>query len=624
MVLEKIDSPRDVKNLSYAELDSLCREIRQLIMEVVFQNGGHLASSLGAVELCTALHYCLNAPADDIVFDVGHQCYAHKIITGRRERFSRLRTYKGISGFPDCNESPYDLFISGHASTAVSWAVGVAEAKRLSKDTSKTVAVIGDGSLTGGMCFEGLNICGHNRSDVLIILNHNEMSISRSVGALSNYLTKLLSLPIYNKIRNELEQFVSHLPKLGKVLAKSAKRFEEALKSLIVPGLFFEELGFRYFGPIDGHNLEQLIPTLKNVTSLSGPRILHVLTKKGKGYAPAEANPEKFHSASPLCRKKTEDGKSQSAFSEIFAQRLTELARHNDKLVAFTAAMPEGTGLDIFRNEHPRRFFDVGIAESTAVGMAAGFAKKGFIPVVAVYSSFLQRAYDQIVHDVALQNLPMIFAVDRAGFVGEDGPTHHGVLDISYLNCVPRMICMAPKDKEELEDMLDFAVQQKAPVSIRYPKGRGFSLGKRAPLEIGKAQVMENGKDIAIIALGSMVSEAVQAAALFKKEGIQPVLVNARFIKPLDEKLLRSLAEECKIIVTVEEGVLQGGFGSSVLAFYEQADLLDRTRVMRLGIADEFSTYASRHTLLRLSGLDSVSLHRKIMAFARKEMLWHK
>jgi len=617
MILEKINSPQDLRKLNLKELNILAEEIRRLIIKVVKEKGGHLASSLGAVELCIALHYSLNTPSDDLIFDVGHQAYAHKIITGRRERFYQLREYKGLSGFPNPEESEYDLFISGHASTALSWALGVAEAKKIKGEKTETVAVIGDGSLTGGMCFEALNKCGELRSDVLVILNHNQMSISASVGALSKYLTKIISLPIYNKIKNELEKFLSHLPSLAKRLAQKAKKFEEAIKGLIVPGIFFEELGFRYFGPIDGHNLEILIPTLKNILKLKGPRLLHVITQKGKGLKEAEENPEKFHSF-PVSKKK------RITFTDVFSEKIVSLARENKRIVAITAAMPRGTGLDYFKKTFPERFFDVGIAEANAVGLAAGLAKKGLIPVVAIYSTFLQRAFDQIIHDIALQNLKVIFIIDRAGFVGEDGPTHHGIFDISYLRMIPNLVCMAPKDKEELEDMLAFALEIKNPVSIRFPKEEAYSLKRKEKIAFAKAEVLEEGKDLCIIALGSLVKEALKAKSFLEKEGISAQVINARFIKPLDRKILKEVAYKFNLVVVLEEGVLEGGFGSAILEFYEKENLLDKIKVKRIGIKDEFPTFAKRDQLLKLYGLDGYFVYQKLAKLLKEELLWQK
>ena len=620
MILERVNSPGDLKKLTLEELKTLNQEIRDLIVKVVSQKGGHLASSLGAVELCVALGACLDLPQDSLIFDVGHQTYAHKIITGRRNSFSNLREYKGISGFPNHRESAYDIYISGHASTALSWAQGISEAKRLQSDESKTVAVIGDGSLTGGMCFEALNSCGHSQSDVLVIVNHNEMSISPSVGALSSHLTKFISDPVYNRIKGELEKFLIHLSVM-KRLVQRAKKFEETIKGLIVPGLFFEELGFRYFGPIDGHNLEILNPTLKNIISLKGPRVLHIITKKGKGYKFSEENPENFHGiscfdiATGKLKKKLEDD-----FGEVFAKKLTSLAKVDKKIVAITAAMPRGTGLYLFKEEFPRRFFDVGIAEAHAVGFASGLAKQGLKPVVAIYSTFLQRAFDQIIHDIALQNLSVIFAVDRAGVVGKDGPTHHGVFDISYLRLIPNMVCMAPKDKEELEDMIEFSLGLSSPVSIRYPKGEAYSLGDRKPIELGKSQIISQGQDVCLIALGSMVKAAGECVQLLKNDGLNICLVNARFIKPLDESLLKGLADKFSLIVTVEEGNLDCGFGAAVLEFYEKQGLLNKLKIRRLGFPDEFIPAATREKLFCIYNIDADSLAKKIKVFLEEDI----
>lgn len=624
MILDKINSPKDIKRLNTDELNILSREIRDSIIKIVSQKGGHLASSLGAVELTVALHYLLDTPADTIIFDVGHQVYAHKIITGRRDAFVNLREYKGLSGFPNSIESVYDTYISGHASTAVSWAQGLSEAKRIKKINSKTVAIVGDGSLTGGMCFEALNSCGHSQSDCLVILNHNEMSISPSVGALSNYLVKITSMPVYNRIKNELESFLDHFA-LTKKLSLKARKFEEALKGLIVPGIFFEELGFRYFGPIDGHNFEKLIPTLRNILPLKGPKVLHVITKKGKGYKFSEKNPEDFHSAAAfdintgLPLKESKDG-----FGEVFSKKLVALAKDDKRIVAITAAMPKGTGLHLFKEAFPDRIYDVGIAESHAVGFASGLAKGGIKPVVAIYSTFLQRSFDQIIHDVALQNLGVVFAIDRAGVVGEDGPTHHGVFDIGFLRMIPNMVCMAPKDKEELEDMLSFAVNSNSPCSIRYPKGEAYSLGLPEKISLGKAQILSEGKDVCIIALGSMVKNALECASQLEKEGLGVFLVNARFIKPLDESLLQYLGNNFKVIVTLEEGNLNCGFGSAIGEFYEKQGIFEKIRLIRAGFPDEFVTYAKREELFKLYGLDSYSLAKRIKKAIREEILLQK
>ena len=613
MILDKINSPQDLKALNEEALKALCEEMRNLIIKTVSRTGGHLASSLGAVELCTALHYCLDTPHDTIIFDVGHQTYAHKIITGRRDAFSTLRQQGGITGFPNSQESEYDPFISGHASTAVSWAQGMAEAKKRKGDKSRTVAIVGDGSLTGGMAFEALNSCGHNESEVLVVVNHNEMSISPSVGALSRYLTKIISAPVYNKIRDEIEGFLSNFS-FSKKLVPHARRMEEAIKGLVTPGVFFEELGFRYFGPIDGNNLNVLIPTLKNIIPLKGPRILHVITKKGKGCRHSEENPEDAHSAVPFNIETGEPLKSVGeSFGEAMAKKLAQLAKKDKRIMAITAAMPKGTGLNLFQEQFPKRIFDVGIAEEHAVGFAAGLAKGGLKPVVAIYSTFLQRALDQIVHDVALQNINVVFALDRAGAVGADGPTHHGVFDMGYMRLVPNMICMAPKDKKELEDMLALAIEQKGPVSIRYPKGEAYSLNKDEKVEVGKAQVLYEGDDVCIVAVGSMVKEALYCHDMLSKQGIQAGVINARFIKPLDGDLLRNLAKQYKYLITLEDGNLNCGFGSAVLEFFEKNNI--EANVIRVGFPDVFIPHAKRKDLFNIYGIDAKSLAERIKGF---------
>jgi 1-deoxy-D-xylulose-5-phosphate synthase len=551
MYLESLNSVQDLKKLTIEQLPALASEIRQRILEVVSSTGGHLASSLGAVELAISLHYCLNTPSDKIIWDVGHQSYAHKILTGRNKNFSFLRQYQGISGFPSCQESVYDTFTTGHSSTAVSLALGLACARdSLSEELYfKVVAVIGDGSLSGGLCFEGLNNAGHLKKDIMIILNTNELSIAPNVGALSTYLNKLISLPIYNRFKSSLDNFVkSRIPK-GSRLIKIANKFEEGLKGLFIPGMFFEELGFRYFGPMDGHDFNILIPRLKNILSIKGPRILHVITKKGKGYPPSEIDPIRFHSASPFDITTgiplSKSNVKFKTYTEVFSEKLIDLAKTNKKIMAITAAMPEGTGLDKFRDLYPERFFDVGIAEGHAVCFAGGLAKEGFKPIVAIYSTFLQRAYDNIMESVALQNLGVVFAIDRAGIVGGDGATHQGVFDIAFLRSIPNLVIMAPKDGAELETMLEFAVTLDKPVTIRYPKSVcPFPHPSFSPLEIGKAEVLKERKDFAfaVIALGSMVMPSFEAIELLEKEGLSGVLINARFVKPLDISLLKTIS----------------------------------------------------------------------------------
>lgn len=618
MLLETVNTPQDLKKFSVELLPKLAAEIRQRIIEVVSERGGHLASSLGAVELTLALHYCLNVPKDKIVWDVGHQCYAHKIISGRNKNFSTIRQYQGLSGFPCKDESECDIFTTGHASTAVSLALGLACARDMlpAQDYFKVAAVIGDGSLSGGLCFEGLNNAGHLKKDLLVVLNTNELSIAPNVGALSVYLNKIISLPIYNRFKDSLDKFVAgRIPK-GSRIMKLANKFEEGLKGLFIPGMFFEELGFRYFGPLDGHNLNVLIHTLKNILTIKGPVLLHVVTKKGKGYPPAEKEPVRFHSASPF---EIATGKSVSlapqvkTYTSVFSEKLAELAKVNPKIIAITAAMPEGTGLDKFRDLYPQRCFDVGIAEEHAACFAAGLSRQGFTPVVAVYSTFLQRAYDQIMECVALQKLPVIFAIDRAGIVGEDGPTHQGIFEIAFLRSIPDFVIMAPKDGEELEAMLEFSVRQNNATAIRYPKDKTPATGfpqRPTPIQLGKAELLKEGKDFAVIALGSMVINALEAINALEREGLFGTLINARFAKPVDADLFNGIAKKNKFIFTVEDGIRDGGFGSAV------AEAINKN-VIRMGLNCEFLPHGKRDLLLDKSGLSSQGIANTIKQYVR-------
>jgi 1-deoxy-D-xylulose-5-phosphate synthase len=612
MYLENINIPQDLKKLSLEQLPGLAEEIRQRIIEVVSCTGGHLASSLGAVELAVALHYCLDTPRDKIIWDVGHQSYAHKILTGRNKDFASLRQYQGISGFPAKDESPYDTFTTGHSSTAVSLALGLSCARdHLSKEKYfRVAAVIGDGSLSGGLCFEGLNNAGHLNKDILVVLNTNELSIAPNVGALSTYLNKLISLPIYNRFRASLEHFVkSRLPK-GDGFIKIANKFEEGLKGLFIPGIFFEELGFRYFGPLDGHNLHSLIPTLKNIGDIKGPVLLHVITKKGKGYCPAENEPVKFHSVGPFeitTGRPKATGARPKTYTEVFSNKLIELAKKNARIVAITAAMPEGTGLDKFRDLYPERFFDVGIAEEHAICFASGLAREGLKPVVAIYSTFLQRAYDQIIECVSLQNLGIVLAIDRAGIVGEDGVTHQGIFDIAFLKNIPNLVLMAPKDGLELEAMLEFAAALDRPVALRYPRAVcPFARLPVCPLQLGKAEVVKEGKDFAIIALGSLVPVSFEAMEMLERESLKGTLVNARFVKPLDTNLLKAVTSQVKFIFSAEEGIIEGGFGSAV------AEVIDRP-VIKIGLPPEFIPHGSRDILLDKYGLTAKGIADKIL-----------
>ena len=612
MLLENIQSPDDLKKIPLEQLPALSSEIRQRMLEVVSSKGGHLASSLGAVELTIALHYYLNTPKDKIVWDVGHQSYAHKILTGRNKDFSALRQYQGLSGFPSKDESEYDSFTTGHSSTAVSLALGLASARDFLPPAEyfKVVAVIGDGSLSGGLCFEGLNNAGHLKKDILVVLNTNELSIAPNVGAISTYLNKLISLPIYNRFKNSLEGLVkTRLPK-GSRLLKMAYKFEEGLKGLFVPGMLFEELGFRYFGPLDGHNLNLLIHTLQNIGTIKGALLLHVITKKGKGYLPAENDPVRFHSAGPFeistGQSLAKENPVAKTYTEVFSQKLAGLAKDNKKIVAITAAMPEGTGLDKMRDLYPDRFFDVGIAEGHAICFAAGLARQGFKPVVALYSTFLQRAYDQIIESLALQNLNVILAIDRAGIVGGDGATHQGIFDIAFLRNIPNLVVAAPKDGRELEGMLELAFSLNNPVAIRYPKDNIPDAGLiNSPLQLGKAELLREGKDVVIVALGAMVAPGILAAELLAKSGMEVGVVNARFVKPLDVELLKKISAQAKFIFTVEEGVLEGGFGSAVSEAIAKP-------VTRIGLPAEFIPCGKRELLLERYGLTAQGIAGRV------------
>jgi len=613
MSLESINYPQDLKKLNTEQLDSLAAELRERIIEVVSRSGGHLASSLGAVELAIALHYCLDAPRDKIIWDVGHQSYAHKLLTGRNKDFASLRQYGGVSGFPCREESEYDTFTTGHSSTAVSLALGLACARDYLPDGEhfKVAAVIGDGSLSGGLCFEGLNNAGHVKKDMLVVLNTNELSIAPNVGAISTYLNRLISMPIYNRFRSSLENFIkTRLPRRGGRILKLANKFEEGLKGLFIPGMLFEELGFRYFGPLDGHNIALLIFTLRNILTIKGPLLLHVVTKKGKGYPPAENDPVGFHGVGPFDISSgipAAKGKSGLTYTEVASDKLLELAGRHKNIIAVTAAMPEGTGLSKFRDRYPERFFDVGIAEAHAVCFAAGLSRQGLKPVVAIYSTFLQRAYDQLLEEIALQRLGVVFMLDRAGLVGEDGATHQGIFDIAYLRPIPNLVIMAPRNAAELEEMLEFAVSLKQPVAIRYPKGSvPPAIGMPASsIEIGKAEVLREGRDLLIIALGSMVAAALEAAGLLAKRGLNATLINSRFVKPLDADLLKEASAKARFIFTLEEGVLSGGFGSAV------QELINKPLV-RLGLPDEFICHGSREFLLARYNLNSEGIARRI------------
>ncbi len=622
-LLQKINSPADVKKLSLAELNQLAEELRSYIIEVVSNNGGHLGAALGSVDLTLALHYCFTTPKDAIVWDVGHQAHAHKIITGRKEAFKTFRLHGGLSGFSNKDESEHDVFTTGHGGASISTSLGIAVGHRiLSDEGHKVVAVIGDASLVSGMAFEALNHAGHLKDDLVVILNDNEMSISPTVGALSRHLNRIISNPFYNHVRKDIEGLLRKMPKVGDRMVAYAKRVDEGLKNLLVPGLLFEELGFRYFGPLDGHNIEGLVQILHNIQKIKGPILLHVVTKKGKGYKIAEADPAKWHASTPFHIETGEAKKvsKQKTYTQVFGQTAIELAEKNKKVIAITAAMCDGTGLVEFSKKFPSRFFDVGIAEEHGVSFAAGLAEAGIRPLVAIYSTFLQRAHDQIIHDVALQNLPVIFCLDRAGLVGEDGPTHHGVFDIAYLRKVPEFTVMAPRDGRELKLMLDYAVRYTlGPIAVRYPRGAvseetASPLVSVAPssIEQGKAEVLREGKDVLILALGSMVYSAYEAAELLQKENIEATVVNARFVKPLDEKLILKLAQKTRLVVTLEEGALSGGFGSAVFELFSKHKDISLPKIRPLGIPDRFIEHGRRDLLLDSLGLSAEKIKEEI------------
>ena len=609
MLLEQVNSPEDLKKLSVEELKKLAEEVRKFIVDVVDKTGGHLASSLGVVELTIALLKVFSPPRDEIVWDVGHQSYPYKILTDRKEKFHTLRQLGGISGFPSIKESPYDAFGTGHSSTSISAALGIRIGKKLKGEEGYVIAVIGDGALTAGEAYEGLNNAGQLGEDLIVILNDNEMSIAKNIGAISNYLTKLTTGENFRRAKKRLEEVTKKV--FGERVYKRLKRVEDLIvKGLFSPGMLFEELGFRYIGPIDGHDLETLIVTLKNVSKMKGPTLIHVVTKKGRGYEPAEKKPEKFHGVPPKNKKKEN---LPPTYTEVFSKTLVEIAGKDRDVVAITAAMPSGTGLDRFKEHFPDRYFDVGIAEQHAVTFAAGMAKKGLKPVVAIYSTFLQRAYDQIVHDVALQELPVVFAIDRAGLVGEDGATHHGAFDLSYLRHVPNMVISAPKDEEELRHLLFTAINSGKPFALRYPRGRGYGVPLREPLKeipIGSWELLKEGKEIAILATGWTVYQALKAAESLEKKGIFVTVVNARFIKPMDEELLKRIASEHSVIVTVEENVVKGGFGSGVDEFLSP---WYSGRVFNLGLPDKFIEHGEQNLLRRIVGIDAEGIEKKIL-----------
>ena len=633
-LLDKIKLPETLRDLSGKQLEQIASEVRQKIVEVTSQSGGHVAPSLGAVELAVGLHASFESPKDKIIWDVGHQAYAHKILTGRLDQFHTLRSRGGISGFPKIAESPHDAFGVGHASTSISAALGMVLARDLKGENYSIVVVIGDGSLSGGLAFEGINNVDGMKSNLIVILNDNEMSISKNVGAYSNYLTRVSTSNLYTDLRNRIERIVKKIPRYGVPLFEAAKKLKDRTKHIVVSfkvDVIFEELGFKYFGPIDGHNIPLIISTLHHARDIEGPVLIHVITKKGKGYPPAEKDPTRFHGTGPFDIKTGETSKvSRLTYTSIFGKTITKLAEKNDRIIGISAAMIDGTGLEEFAKKFPERFFDVGIAEEHAITFAAGLAISGFRPIAAIYSTFLQRAYDQIVHDVCLQNLPVVFCLDRGGIAGEDGPTHHGIFDLCYLRSIPNMVVMAPKDENEFQHMLNTALNYNGPIAVRYPRGAGPG-AKLDPkfnlVKIGKGETIFKSKivrpkshdevqnpksELCIISIGSMVYPSVEAAELLEKDRIAVKVVNARFVKPLDEELILSAVKSAKKVITVEEGMLEGGFGSAILELLSERGI--HIPVCRMGLPSKFIEQGKREELLETYGLTPKGIYEKCLA----------
>ena len=616
-LLDRIDGPEQLHDLTAEELGALAGELRELIVQTVSRTGGHLAPSLGAVELTLALYSVLHLPTDRVVWDVGHQAYAHKILTGRRDRFRELRQWQGITGFPSRAESEYDAFGVGHASTSISAALGMAIARDLQGRGDRVVAVIGDGAMTGGEAFEALNHAGDLGTNLIVVLNDNGMSIASNVGAMSEYLSRIRVAPQYNRAKEDLKDFLRSIPHIGDTVVKTAEYIKEGVKSVLVPGGLFEEMGFTYIGPIDGHNIRLMRDVFSEACMLDGPILVHVRTKKGCGYLPAETEPDKFHgvgrfdAATGVVHK---DPSAPASYTSVFGDALIELAKEMPGLTAITAAMPGGTGLKKFAERYPKRFFDVGIAEEHAVTLAAGMAAAGLHPVAAIYSTFAQRAYDQLMHDVCLQKLPVTLCLDRGGVVGEDGPTHHGVFDLSYLRTMPGMTVFVPKDENELRDMLYTAVHMDSPTAIRYPRGAGLGVelsGGFREIEVGRAEVLSGDGDIALLAVGTMVDAARKTAALLAEKGVRASVVNMRFVKPLDTGAVDRFAGSAGLLVTMEENALAGGFGAAVTEY--MADAGHRTPVLRVGIPDRFVPQGARQKLLESCGLLPEQMADKIM-----------
>ena len=601
-MLEKINSPEDLKKLNIEEKEQLAKEIREYILNVVSENGGHLASNLGVVELTIALHSVFNVPTDKIVWDVGHQTYVHKILTGRREQLKTIRKLDGLAGFPKTNESDCDCFNTGHSSTSISAALGMARARDLEGKNNSVIAVIGDGALTGGMALEALNDAGYSNTKMTVILNDNEMSISKNVGGLNMFLSKLRTKKLYAKSNLSAKKVILKIPVVGKPFVKIVQRVKRSIKQLIIPKMFFENIGFTYLGPVDGHNIEQLQNIMRLSKQVEAPVLIHVLTKKGKGYKIAEENPDKFHATSPFDIETGKPKKEKKPdYSKVFGEKIVEMAKKDSRIVAITASMKDGTGLTKFQKEFPNRFFDIGIAEQHALGMAAGMAKEGMIPIVPIYSSFYQRAYDQVIHDIALQNLPVIMCVDRAGVVGADGETHQGTLDMAFFRIVPNLTIMAPKDFKELEDMLEFTVKLNKPVVIRYPRGgeEKTKLEKHEELKLGKAEILKEGKDITIVAIGKRVAKAMEMAEKLKQNEIDAEVINARFLKPLDKEKIKTSIEKTKNVITMEDGTEINGLGTAVEELIVEENL-QNIKFKKYAWPDEFIRHGSVEELEKI------------------------
>ncbi len=618
MVLEKINHPNDIKNLDKEELPLLAEEIREFLIRTISEGGGHLASNLGVVELTMAMHLVFDLPKDKMIWDVGHQAYTHKLLTGRRENFASLRKFGGMSGFPKRCESSCDCFDTGHSSTSISAGLGYVAARDLQGEDYSVISVIGDGSLTGGMAYEAMNNAARLKTNFIIVLNDNNMSISENVGGMSEYLGSLRTNDAYQELKQGVTDTLKKIPVYGDRVVRKIKRTKSGIKQLFIPGMLFEEMGLTYLGPVDGHNLDRLIRAFHEARKVNGPVLLHVFTKKGKGYAPAERHPARFHGAEPfdISTGVPLHKRAKANYTDVFATVMRKLGDRQENLVAITAAMPDGTGLKRFKNVFPDRFFDVGIAEQHAVTFAAGLAAGGMLPVVAVYSSFLQRAFDQIVHDVCIQNLHVIFAIDRAGLVGSDGETHQGIFDLSYLSLIPNMCVMAPKNKWELSDMMKFAVGYNGPIALRYPRGEAYDglMEHRAPVVYGKSELLYDEERIALVAVGSMVKTAHEVRQNLKRKGFECTLINARFVKPLDEGRLLELTKEHKLIVTLEENVLDGGFGEHVSEFYEEIG--SDVQVLNIALPDAYVEHGNVEVLKQECGIDAETIEKKIIAAA--------